>query len=87
MVGRMEGQSVVLRAEKGKLRLLVDDEEEGKSKELVYEVNPKEEKDKKEEKMERVEKEGKVEKLEKQAGEKRRPRGLGIRRRRSARPC
>ena len=27
--------------------------------------------------MERVEKEGKVEKLEKQAGEKRRPRGLG----------
>jgi transposase InsO family protein len=49
MVGRMEGQSVVLRAEKGKLRLLVDDEEEGKSRELVYEVNPKEEKDKKEE--------------------------------------
>ena len=43
MVGRMEGQSVVLRAEKGKLRLLVDDEEEGKSKELVYEVNPKNE--------------------------------------------
>jgi transposase InsO family protein len=45
MVGRMEGQSVVLRAEKGKLRLLVDDEEEGKSKELVYEVSPKEEKE------------------------------------------
>jgi transposase InsO family protein len=45
MVGRMEGQSVVLRAEKGKLRLLVDDEEEGRSKELVYEVNPKEEKE------------------------------------------
>ncbi len=45
MVGRMEGQSVVLRAEKGKLRLLVDDEEEGKTKELVYEVNPKEEKE------------------------------------------
>ena len=45
MVGRMEGQSVVLRAEKGKLRLLVDDEGEGKSKELVYEVNPKEEKE------------------------------------------
>jgi transposase InsO family protein len=45
MVGRMEGQSVVLRAEKGKLRLLVDGEEEGKSKELVYEVNPKEEKE------------------------------------------
>ncbi len=43
MVGRMEGQSVVLRAEKGKLRLLVDGEEEGESKELVYEVNPKNE--------------------------------------------
>jgi transposase InsO family protein len=47
MVGRMEGQSVVLRAEKGKLRLMVDDEEEGKTKELVYEVNPKEEKEEK----------------------------------------
>ena len=47
MVGRMEGQSVVLRAEKGKLRLMVDDEEEGKTKELVYEVNPKEKKEEK----------------------------------------
>jgi hypothetical protein len=45
MVGRMEGQSVVLRAEKGKLRLMVDDEEGGETKELVYEVNPKEEKE------------------------------------------
>ena len=43
MVGRMEGQSVVLRAEKGKVRLLVDDEGEGKTHELVYEVNRKEE--------------------------------------------
>jgi transposase InsO family protein len=43
MVGRMEGQSVVLRAEKGKVRLLVDDEGEGKRQELVYEVNRKEE--------------------------------------------
>ncbi len=43
MVGRMEGQSVVLRAEKGKVRLLVDDEGEGKMQELVYEVNRKEE--------------------------------------------
>ena len=43
MVGRMEGQSVVLRAEKGKLRLLVDDGGEGKTQELVYEVNGKEE--------------------------------------------
>jgi len=40
MVGRMEGQSVVLRAEKGKLRLRVDDEEGGKVQEIVYEVNP-----------------------------------------------
>ena len=40
MVGRMEGQSVVLRAEKGKLRLMVDDEEGRKVQEVVYEVNP-----------------------------------------------
>jgi len=40
MVGRMEGQSVVLRAEKGKLRLRVGDEEGGKVQEMVYEVNP-----------------------------------------------
>jgi transposase InsO family protein len=40
MVGRMEGQSVVLRAEKGKLRLMVDDEEGGKVQEIVYEVSP-----------------------------------------------
>src|SRR5512142_899622 len=40
MVGRMEGQSVVLRAEKGRLRLRVDDEEGGKVQEIVYEVNP-----------------------------------------------
>jgi transposase InsO family protein len=39
MVGRMEGQSVVLRAEKGKLRLLVDDENEGTAQELVYDVS------------------------------------------------
>jgi transposase InsO family protein len=45
MVGRMEGQSVVLRAEKGKVRLMVDDEGDGGTKELVYEVNPKEEKE------------------------------------------
>ncbi len=36
MVGRMEGQSVVLRAEKGKLRLMVDDDEGGKVQEMVY---------------------------------------------------
>jgi len=39
MVGRMEGQSVVLRAEKGKLRLMVDDEKGGEVQEMVYEVN------------------------------------------------
>ena len=38
MVGRMEGQSVVLRAEKGKLRLMVDDEEGGRKQEVVYDV-------------------------------------------------
>jgi len=35
---RMEGQSVVLRAEKGKLRLMVDDEEGGGTQEMVYEL-------------------------------------------------
>jgi len=39
MVGRMEGQSVVLRAEKGKLRLSVDDEEDDKTQEVVYNLN------------------------------------------------
>ena len=43
MVGRMEGQSVVLRAEKGKLRLVVDDEEGGGIQEKVYEVSAGEE--------------------------------------------
>jgi transposase InsO family protein len=42
MVGRMEGQSVVLRAEKGKIRLLLDDEEK---QEMVYDVTEKEETD------------------------------------------
>ncbi len=43
MVGRMEGQSVVLRAEKGKLRLVVDDEEGGGKREVVYDVTAQEE--------------------------------------------
>jgi len=43
MVGRMEGQSVVLRAEKGKLRLMVDDEEGGGKQEMVYEMSAQEE--------------------------------------------
>jgi transposase InsO family protein len=42
MVGRMEGQSVVLRAEKGKLRLMMDDEEGGGKQEMVYEVTAQE---------------------------------------------
>src|ERR1044071_832528 len=37
MVGRMEGQSVVLRAEKGKLKLSIEDANQ-QSKELVYEL-------------------------------------------------
>jgi len=38
MVGRMEGQSVVLRAEKGKLKLELSDHEN--TKELVYDLKP-----------------------------------------------
>jgi hypothetical protein len=40
MVGRMEGQSVVLRAEKGKLRLSIDDEDDV-TQEVVYNLNDK----------------------------------------------
>lgn len=39
MVGRMEGQSVVLRAEKGKLRLEVDDEEDDTTQEMIYNLS------------------------------------------------
>jgi len=39
MVGRMEGQSVVLRAEKGRLRLSVDAENDDKTQEVVYNLN------------------------------------------------
>jgi transposase InsO family protein len=44
MVGRMNGQNVVIRAEKGKLRMQVDGEDEkyGKAKELIYRLNDKE---------------------------------------------
>jgi transposase InsO family protein len=38
MVGRMEGQSVVLRAEKGKLKLSVSDQQ-NQEQELVYDLN------------------------------------------------
>jgi transposase InsO family protein len=54
MVGRMEGQSVVLRAEKGKLRLMVDDEDGGGTREMVYDVTAQ-----KGQKGERSEKDGK----------------------------
>jgi transposase InsO family protein len=57
MVGRMEGQSVVLRAEKGKLRLMVDDEEGGGKQEMVYEVTAKEEE--RDRSLEREDKDGK----------------------------
>ena len=39
MVGRMEGQSVVLRAEKGKLKLSVDAENDDVTQEVVYNLN------------------------------------------------
>jgi transposase-like protein len=60
MVGRMEGQSVVLRAEKGKLRLMVDDEEGGGKQEMVYEVTAAEPKrDSSTKKIQREETDGK----------------------------
>lgn len=43
MVGRMGEQSVVIRAEKGKVKMLVDDEEADREQELVYDVNEREE--------------------------------------------
>ena len=39
MVGRMGDQSVVIRAEKGKVKMLVDGEEAGEAKEMIYHVN------------------------------------------------
>jgi len=39
MVGRMGDQSVVIRAEKGKVKMLVDGEDPGKDKELEYNVS------------------------------------------------
>ncbi len=47
MVGRLDGQSVVLRAEKGKLRLRVENEESQREQEITY--NFKEEKNEREE--------------------------------------
>lgn len=39
MVGRMEGQSVVLRAEKGRLRLSVDADADDTTQEVIYNLN------------------------------------------------
>ena len=39
MVGRMDGQSVVLRAEKGQLKLSVSDQNNNQEQELVYDLN------------------------------------------------
>lgn len=41
MVGRLDGQSVVLRAEKGKLRLRVEDEETKQEQEITYNLKEK----------------------------------------------
>jgi len=75
MVGRMEGQSVVLRAEKGKLRLMVDDEEGGGKQEMVYDVTAQAQ-----ERRERGEEDGKrreVESGEARAGGEERTEGFG----------
>jgi transposase InsO family protein len=39
MVGRMDGQSIVLRAEKGKLKLSVSDQNNNQAQELTYDLN------------------------------------------------
>jgi transposase InsO family protein len=48
MVGRMDGQSVVLKAEKGKLKLSVDDPDDINKKELTYDLHKGEENGKEE---------------------------------------
>ena len=45
MVGRMDGQSVVLRAEKGKLKLSVSDQNNNQEQELTYDLNQQNRKD------------------------------------------
>jgi transposase InsO family protein len=42
MVGRMGGQSVVIRAEKGQVKMLVDGEDKAEGKELVYDLRKEE---------------------------------------------
>jgi len=80
MVGRMEGQSVVLRAEKGKLRLMVDDEEGGGKQEMVYDVTAGEEKrDRSIETIEREETDGKDREAEGgEAGDRGQERAEGV---------
>jgi len=73
MVGRMEGQSVVLRAEKGKLRLMVDDEEGGGKQEMVYEVSAQE---KSQDPIEREATDGKGREVE--GGEQEGTEGFGV---------
>jgi transposase InsO family protein len=75
MVGRMEGQSVVLRAEKGKLRLMVDDEEGGPKQEIVYEVTAEEKKEPSLETIEREETDGKDREAERGEARDGRPEG------------
>ena len=41
LTGRMDGQSVVLRAEKGKFKMTIDRDEDGSSQELVYNLDEK----------------------------------------------
>src|SRR5512143_2970452 len=79
MVGRMEGQSVVLRAEKGKLRLMVDDEEGGGKQEMVYDVTAGEEnRNRSIETMEREETDGQDREAEgREAGDGREEREVG----------
>ena len=42
MVGRMRGQSVVLKAEKGRIKLSVDDDDDKNTRELTYNINEEE---------------------------------------------
>jgi len=59
MVGRLDGQSVVLRAEKGKLRLRVEDEKTQQEQEITY--NFKEDKGEREESSGRQDQKGNLE--------------------------
>jgi transposase InsO family protein len=60
MVGRMGDQSVVIRAEKGKVKMLLDGEEPGKDKELEYDVSEHSTEERNEENETDLHSEGKV---------------------------